>query len=391
MSGYIMNLSSRASLEMYIRNGAYGTIIRRPERGFWSTANEMTMADYLTMRSGDLIFFFLERQVYGVGRLVSFPCRDGEAVALCNFPGSSEPTSQPPADLLNYLWRENGEENIRWVVFFKPSPCFFTHGLDMDEVLEADNKGVVRSLRAFEKRSFVQIDDEEAQVILDLLVRRHEKVLDDLSAHSGTVFPDESGPVHAKVAGTDLTAHALDVDPLLRRHTSEGLIRHEALIQAWLVGKLVGRAPAVTGILGEWDFVANQVPASPQKPVCYMDRIDVFGHVTRRLSSDLPATVVRYKIVEIKKDFIESIEAIDQLMKYVDWTAHTRSGGDYAMIDAYLVAHGFSEEVVAYAREGTSRRYVVPRRPYRTQDWSRLRLVSYDYLGSPPGMSLTPA
>ncbi len=388
MSGYIMNLSSRASLEMYIRSGAYGTIIKKPKRGYWENANEMTMADYLTMRPGDLIFFFLKRQIYGVGRLVGFPCAGRELVALCNFPGSSEPRIQPPTDVQDYLWREDGEENIRWVVFFKPNPCFFTHGLDMDEVLEADNKGVVRSLRVFEKRSFVQIDDEEAQVILDLIVRRNEAVLNDPGAHPDSVFPDVSGPVHAKVAGTDLTRHELDMEPLLRRHASGGMIGHEALIQAWLVGKLVQRDPVVTGFFGEWDFIANQVPASPQKPVCYMDRIDIFGNVTRPLNSGLPRTVVRYKIVEVKKDSVEDIETIDQLMKYVDWTAHTRCGGDYAMIDAYLVAHGFSEDVITYTSTGTARRHVVPRRPYRTQDWSRLALVRYGYQGVPPSMSL---
>ena len=390
MPGYIMNLSSRESLEAYVRSGAYGTIIKRPRRGFWSTPAEMTLADYLTMRPGDLIFFFLKRQIYGVGRLIGFPVEGEHWVALCNFPGSSSAHEPPPGNPEAYLWRENGEENIRWVVFFEHAPHFFAQGLDMDEVLQADTKRVVRSLRAFEKRSFIQIDDEEAQVILDLLVRRNEDVLEDPQGHQARVFPDESQGVHAAVAGRDLGAHRVEVEPLLHRHAAGDKILHEALIEAWLVGQLTNRREPVTQVFGEWDYVANQVPASPQKPVCYMDRIDVFGEVSRRLADHLPPTTVRYKIIEIKKDAVASDGTIGQLMKYVDWTAHTRCGGDYSMVDAFLVAYDFTVDVVDSLERTATRRFLIPRRPYRGETWQGLTLVRYRHTAGTPALVMDP-
>lgn len=378
MSGYIVNLADEDALRRYVEFGVYGTLMKRPDFPSWSVAAELTLADYLTMRPGDLIFFFRERTLYGVGRLLAL--RHGTpTAALANYPGASLPHAHPPEDRTQLLYRQHREEDMRWLVFFRPDPAFFTRGLDMDEVLQGDMRGVVRGLRVFEKRSFIQVENDEAQVMADLLLRRNADIVSNLACADGHVFPDQSAFYQARVcAGSNhLEPHRIDVDGLLARYVREGIVAHEALLQAWLAHALTIRHPAVTAIFGAWDYVANQVPASPQKPVMYMDRIDLFGYTTRRLSPNFPPTIMRYKAVELKKDLIGDVNVINQMLKYVDWLAHTRAGGDYSMVDAYLVASGYTPEVIDYACDAGVRDYITPYRPYQKQQWSQLTLVRY--------------
>lgn len=389
MSGYIVNLADEDALRRYVEFGVYGTLMKRPDFPSWSVAAELTLADYLTMRPGDLIFFFRGRTIYGVGRLVAMR-RGWPSAALANYPGASFPRAHPSAERAELLYRQHRDEDMRWVVFFRPDPAFFTRGLDMDEVLQADIRGVVRGLRVFEKRSFIQVEDDEAQVMADLLLRRNADVACNPASANGHIFPDQSAFYHARIdaRGAALDEHRIDIDALLSRYVREGVVAHEALLQAWLANALTIRHPEVTAIFGTWDYVANQVYASPHKPVMYMDRIDLFGYTTRCLSPNFPPTIMRYKAVELKKDLISDVNVINQMLKYVDWLAHTRAGGDYSMVDAYLVASGYTPEVVDYACDAGVRDYITPYRPYHKQQWSQLTLVRYIPIGGSPAVRL---
>ncbi len=408
MSGYIVNLSDEDALRRYVEFGVYGTLMRRPEYPSWSTAAELTLADYLTVRPGDLIFFFRERTIYGVGRITAI-VPEAATAALENYPGSSFPNARPDDDRSNLLYRQQREEDLRWVVFFRPDPAFFTHGLDMDEVLQGDIHGVARGLRVFEQRSFIQVENDEAQVMVDLLLRRNADVAglsipgnDEpsqtstngyaLATNNGSIFPDQSDFYHARIAarGAALAGHEINIDALVNRYVRKGIVAHEALLQAWLAHALTVRRPEAVAMFGRWDYVANQVHASPQKPVVYMDRIDIFGYTTQRLSRSFPPTIMRYKAIELKKDLISDVNVINQMLKYVDWLAHTRAGGDYSMVDAYLVASGYTPEVITYASAAGVRDYVTPYRPYRKKQWSQLTLVRYIPVGDTPALHFEP-
>jgi len=388
MAGYIINLASKEKLGLYVTHGAYGTIIKRPKNNYWAYAQERTLADYLTIRPDALVFFFLRREIYGVGRVVSFKVGSQELVALANYPGASFPHASPPRNPEDYLWRENGEKNLRWVIFFEPHPYFFKTGLDMDEVLASDVKGVVRALRVFEGVSFMQMEDDEAQVILDLLLRHNEKVINGFLS-TKDVFDSKAKQTHDGICEHDLTRYNIDLDGLAGKYTNlDGSIRHEALVHAWLANALAKKQGQAINIFGDWDYVANQYPASPQKPVRYMDRIDIFGYVEKAISPDVSPTVVRYKIVEIKKDKVQSRDAINQLIKYVDWIAHTRAGGNYSMVDAYFVAHDYADSVVKYVQDTLPKDFVTPRRPYAPAQWKQLHLIRYNYTGGTPALEL---
>jgi hypothetical protein len=113
-----------------------------------------------------------------------------------------------------------------------------------------------------------------------------------------------------------------------------------------------------------------------------MDRIDVLGWETGRLADGAKSTVTRFKVVEIKKNPLAGRageETVTQLMKYVDWVTNHEAGGDYSMVDAYLIARDFSEDTVAYCMEKAKREFVFQRRPFTSKTWDNLALLAYWY------------
>ena len=115
---------------------------------------------------------------------------------------------------------------------------------------------------------------------------------------------------------------------------------------------------------------------------------DVLGYAKRSFTPQLSPTTVKYKVIEVKPDSVDSVETIDQVMKYVDWVAHTRAGGDYSLVDAYILANGYTDKVIKAATQRGVRSYVFTRRPYRSQEWKRLKLVQYTYIGGKPALKL---
>lgn len=203
----------------------------------------------------------------------------------------------------------------------------------MDEILQSDVRGIIKSLPVFYKRSFIAMDDEETRWILDLFLRKFQNIID--SPTEDCVYPDQTAELHRSIRDRqDLANYVIDIDGLVNQY------HHEALIEAWLSRYLTIAAPAVEQLFGRWSFVKNQLAASPNKPVDYMDFVDLYG-ITQRSFFDTHATTISHKLVEIKKDQVTNSSVIDQLLKYVDWSAQTLCGGEYQPIDAYLVAQDF--------------------------------------------------
>lgn len=65
-----MNLSNLESLDLCIKTGTYSTNLKAP-KGTWLRYHEGTFADYLSMKESDNIYFFIKRNIYGIGRLVN--------------------------------------------------------------------------------------------------------------------------------------------------------------------------------------------------------------------------------------------------------------------------------------------------------------------------------
>ncbi|MDG6921107.1 MAG: hypothetical protein JRN59_06230 [Nitrososphaerota archaeon] len=390
MPGYIFNLDSEEAVEQCAINGVYGTRITRGARN--PLAQLATLADYLTMREGFLVFFFQDRMIYGVGKVVGIQPKGRTMASLCNFPESdSLATRAPPPS--RQLAADEGVDgkDVRWVVFYEPFPRFVKHGLDMDEALTADKYGAMRQLRVFWKRSFMEIEDDEAQLLADLLFQKNRAALiaaqGDRKGSDAKLFFDKSKIAASHSAAAKKAsngAYAFDPARIVRRYVvEEGRVTQEAALQAWLVYHLTEGTQWVKKIFGRFDVVINQVAASPFKPPDWMDKIDIFGYSRRKFVEGLPSTVTAYKIIELKRHTNKEVaeegpNPIDQTMKYVDWIANTRAGGDYSLVKAFLITKGFDADDIGYAAKTAKREYVVPRRPFTPAEWHRFTLVSYE-------------
>jgi hypothetical protein len=129
------------------------------------------------------------------------------------------------------------------------------------------------------------------------------------------------------------------------------------------------------GIFGDWDYLSHQVPASPMKPIDYMDKMDIFGYT---YIPGYKPTIARYLAIEIKKD-LSRAEDVDQIMKYVDWIVKEYAHGDYSMVEAFLIAFDFESGTREYQKKSGVRTFTTGMKPAKTAEWANLSLVRYRY------------
>jgi hypothetical protein len=146
-------------------------------------------------------------------------------------------------------------------------------------------------------------------------------------------------------------------------------------LEAGVTSQIAQRQSGAVATFGEWDYVTHQVLASPFKPLVWADRIDVFGY--RYIATHRP-TISKYLVIEMKKD-ASSVENVDQAMKYVDWVKDEYAGGNYAMVEAYLLAYEHPAETIARASDAGRRVFTIGRRPAKLMEWSDLKLITYKF------------
>lgn len=172
MAGYIMNLNNIDSLELCIKTGTYSTNLSTP-KGTWLRHHEGTFADYLSMKESDNIYFFINRKIYGIGKLVNIKKQ-------CKYLNYIE--ADLPKEINDEIYKRGkplltyGDANNRILCIFRPSPSFFRNGIDMDDVLNS-NPAKFKMLRAFWGLSFIKIDDVENQALTDIILKRNEENL----------------------------------------------------------------------------------------------------------------------------------------------------------------------------------------------------------------------
>jgi len=379
MAGYIFNLDSVESLELYVQKGVYSTKQSVPRAG-WRIHHEGTLADYATMKAGDNIYFFIERKIFGVGELVNV-CGDCK---FANFPGASQPQAVSYSEVKDKLVWDEGNWSLwetkkkkpkdqRWVCLFRPAPFFFRTGVDMDEVLSS-NPRAFRMLRAFWSVSFLKFDDMENQAFKDIIFKVNEGALRARSERF--VFPTKYEDVHKDVGEIVKSAeYGLDVGSMLAACADGTKINHEMALEAGILAQLARKDPETTKVFGEWDYLSHQVIASPFKPVDYMDKMDIFGY---GYIKGFDPTRSKYLVVENKKGSA-SWGDVEQLLRYVDWVKDEYCYGDYSMIEAFLVAHDISQEVADATHDFALRKFTVGRRPAVSLEWNSIALVEYKF------------
>lgn len=371
MAGYIINLDSIESLKLYTENGIYATKLSAPS-GHWIPQYEATFADYATMKTGDNIYFFIKRNIYGIGELVNL----SDDCKFSNFPEASEPKAFDYEDKKESLLWDEGDYSInqRWLCVFKPAPHFFSVGIDMDDVLSS-NPSAFRMLRALWKVSFMKFDDEENQAFKDVILKFNQDALED-PTEGLNIFNSNFDRCHRKIM--EKLGHGnygLDSATILASCADGNSLRHEMALEAGILSQLSRRDEKTEAIFGRWSYLSHQVVASPFKPVDYMDKMDLFGY---SYIKGFDPTRSKYLVAELKKG-AASIDDIEQLLKYVDWVKDEYCFGDYSMINAFLVAFDFPKEIRQYKKESAKRQYTVKRRPAKSLEWNNLKLITYSF------------
>ena len=366
MAGYIMTLGNNGldALRKCFRSGIYSTNLSVPKNNKWLISHEGTFADYLSMHDGDNIYFFTDRKIYGIGKITN----TGEDCKYLNFKDADLPAGGKKKEYtkLNALLDDTYTTGNRCFCTFEPSPYFFMNGVEMDDVLNS-NPDKFKMLRVMWKVSFIKIDDEENKALFDIILKRNENCLIKKKG-----FFEYDCSERKRISKNIKTFNRLNAYAILAGCAINENIGHEMAIEAALCELLSHHNHHIFG--EKWDYISHQVVASPFKPVDYMDKMDIFGY--RYIKGY--QTISKYIIVEIKKD--EAMpEVIGQIMKYVDWVNVEYAHGDYSMIEAYVVAKDFSDDVVVTKKKDAIRGYVKGYRPAESCLWNDLKLVKYSY------------
>jgi len=414
MAGYLITLGDKRNEDLSIAvpvqdvfknccsTGTYSTWLSMKadsKKGTWARTKESTFSDYLGMQAGDLIFFFFERKIYGIGELINV----GRDCKYWGYLGANKPLAYNAEDIVETrLYEEISPEN-RCVCFFKPYPQYYDIAIDMDEALTA-YPSAFKSLRVIEGRSFIKMDDEETAALAALLIKNNANRYEDEPADIPTpvVF---STSIHEQVEkkvegsdGYDFTAASILENYDACEYVSgvaDG-IASEQMVEAALVEWLSTKKDT---FFDRWDYVCHQVAASPAKPVEYMEWIDVFGY--KKCDSltgfDIPIqfAIDKYFVVEIKRGKLslasnrkketqaqrDTKAVAVQVMKYVDWITKNYASGRYPMVSAMIVANSFDDEFIEYCRLNCMRNY---NRGYRNATpavWNEIKLVTYHFDG----------
>lgn len=374
MSGYLFAFNDEDTLFEAMHKGRYSTLMKAK----WGPAHLSTLGDYMTMRPGDRVYFFSKRMVYGIGEIVALApdavvVENRDSVTRRGTLGVAGPDEllilddpAPPDD-------EDDRRVYRWVVAFQASPFMFTRGIDMDDLLTS-NRSAFRSLRVFERRSFIELDDEEEVAFRTALLRRNADVLRDPSAGGVLEHVDisEHDRIHRILQSGDRKPKTGELVATFRKR--DGSVSSEAALELALIRQLwTERDQSTTAVFGDWDYISHQVAASPAKSVQYMDRMDVFGY---RWLDPNDRIIERYFVVELKKDTVRG-EDLQQLMKYVDWVKEEYANGDYSLISAFLVGHDVDDASVRAALPTAERHSLHGYRPPVPSIWLDVTLVRY--------------
>ncbi|MBV4446409.1 hypothetical protein KM799_07305 [Clostridium tyrobutyricum] len=363
MAGYVFSIHDKDSLIYCINNGIYSTNLSTPSNNRWCTHHEGTFADYISMKQGDNVYFFIKRNIYGIGEMINI----GHACRYKNYPESFQPITMKYDDIKDTMLINDDISNVnnRLICTFKHSPNFFENGVDMDDVL-ASNPNHFRMLRAFWKSSFIKIDDEENKALRDVILKRNEEAI----GYDNQTFCFYNSQ-HNNMNRMINHRYDLSTEDILDNCHEGTYIKHEMAIETYIIDIISNRQ---NSIFGRWDYVSHQVIASPFKAIEYMDKMDVFGYKYIKGFN----TISKYLVIELKKDTAKK-DAIDQIMKYVDWINQEYAYGDYSMIQAFIVAYDFPQDVIDYRNSVCIRNYIRGRRPVNPDKWSYVKLIKYAY------------
>ena len=388
--------SAKTILRELCQYGEYSTnLVMAEGTSRWASTKVGTFADYFGMKENDFVFFFTDRKIYGVGKLVNI----GNDCKYWSYAGASRPQTYSAEEIVESRLTEHINPENRCVCFFTPIE-YYPHAVDMDEALTAFPDSF-KALRTILGKSFIKLDDEEAMALFSVLHRGNNTT----SGDNG--FVDWDPPTF------DDSVHRsarikIDASPDTYRFTIESLLVNIPRLNESAIQEEMAVEAAVMNALSSdnhspfdaMSYVSHQVSASPAKPVRYMEWMDVFGYSIDEylLRENIPVhlAIKRYYVIEIKRDFLslpqsrrrrepkalrEKKAIANQLMKYVDWVAKNYANGNYPMVKGILIANGFDKAFIDYCKKVCVRNYNNGYRNSTPAIWDDFELIRYSFDG----------
>lgn len=149
--------STRMHLENTLKSGNWSK----------SKAKESTFTDYLGMKENDYVFFFFDREIHGMGKLVNV----GKDCKYWGYIGANKPEAYSENQIEDVKLFPDITPDNRCVCFFKPVIETYNASVDMDEALTS-YPNAFKSLRVVDGRSFIKMDDEESFALAALIRRQ---------------------------------------------------------------------------------------------------------------------------------------------------------------------------------------------------------------------------
>lgn len=370
MAGFIVNIGNigdtpaSVSLIKCIRDGIYVTRLDRTSSVYYKV-----FSDFLTARPGDNIYFFCNRNFYGIGEIVNV----GDDCKYVNYIGADNLNTAPDSTLLPLIESEN-HLDYPFLLTFKPSPYFFTKGVDMDAFLSY-HPDRTRMIRVMEGRSFLKIDDIENDNLKDFIIRANATAYIADTFNSELHFENNNLSHLALLEKLENADYHLHIANIIKYSLDSGNLfelKKEDMLQSLVIYYLQNYPD---GILGDWDFVTREYFASPFKIAMWSDKMDVFAYKHVGNTS----TICKFLVVELKKGLLKELD-IHQTLKYVDWVCKEFANGDYSMIEAVTIGLDFDAGLEDNLEELISKKYIRGFRPYEPDVWTNLRLLKYTQL-----------
>lgn len=363
MAGYIFTIASDQGIEgveAAVRDGFYASTMPNEKLKSSQARNiaVSVLADYLSMRAGDNVYFLSKRKIYGVGVLLDI---DG----YCKYKNYINANDLNP----KAHYSEDDEPLIRslspacrWICLFEPEVQFFDIGVDMDEVLMYRPQAF-RVLRSLQNRTFIKIDDEENQALKECIYLKNKN-------NTGVIgFSKE---FHDELRTKDLSKYIIDSDIFAKNLNDDNSFKLEMMLEAALIKQI-----NEVGFEGEfYDYVTHQVIASPFKPLAYIDKMDIFAY---RFLEKFPGSkkpIEKYLVVELKKDKAKK-DMVLQLMRYVDWISNEYASGDYSKIKAVGIAKSYNPDVQSTVKSECVRSFLCETHPNKTAKWNDITFYEY--------------
>lgn len=227
MAGYVFAIGGDEDPVSMIRGCAEEGIYSTYLKGIAPLSFEGTLADYMSMRPGDNIYFFCKRRYCSIGELISI----GPDCKYCNYPHSSARINVQYEDISNDLLVNFGSQSPHycWLCTFKGAPYFFEEGIATDEILTYE-ANTFKTLRAFWKVSFIKLSDEENASLKEIFLLRRQR---ETVAQTG-IF-SERNDVHNAIAEKVLDRYLIKPADMLQTCTLGSRVKHEMTFEAAVV------------------------------------------------------------------------------------------------------------------------------------------------------------